>query len=488
MKEKAKALLVNPRVGSTQSLTPHLGLAVLAARLEEAGHTVLVLDYSAERSTPAITHCLEEYHPDFVGITAVTSGAAAVEGFVSQTAAWNRDAIIAVGGPHATLYPEELESVPRLSYIVRGEAEDRIAELVENAVPQSSPHVLACDRPPIQSFPIPSFRSFYNYQNITVYPLLTSKGCPFNCSFCSVHQIASRVWRARRVEDCIEEIRIARRYLPRLRHVRVIDDEPAVQGGRFQQFLGLFAQECRGLSLEIVNLRAKDITEEILGLMKRAGVFEVCFGVEHGSPAVFDEIDKGETLEDIERAAELVKQSGLFLRCCFIVGLPRDSYERTLESIRLAKRIKADFFHWNSFIPLRGTRAADWFKTHGRTFTTKERFSLPGSGGFFVPEPCVETDEFSREEHKKAYVLAILETDSYIITPGGLVSMLQAMVRYKLYGSTIKSLLRQPRCIWNHAIRFHKAGLLYDYGRRYLEDNFLAGKLTSRVSSRESRV
>ncbi|RJP72842.1 MAG: radical SAM protein [Candidatus Abyssobacteria bacterium SURF_17] len=469
---KKEILLINPRIGLTQSLTPHLGLAVLATRLEQAGHTVVTLDYSAEHSTPPLDECLRRYEPDFVGITGLTSGVGIVRRLISIIGRYNENIVVALGGPHATLYPEDLRAIADLDYIVQGEAEDRIADLVDAAVAGQFPEIVSCERPPIDKFPMPSFCSFHNFQNISVYPLLTSKGCPFNCSFCSVHKITSRAWRRRRIDDCIEEVSEARHYLPRLRHVRIIDDEPAVDRERFQLLLSRFAEARRGLSLEIVNLRAKDITQETLGLMREAGVFEVCFGVEHGNPTVFEHIEKGETLEDIARAAELVKSSGLFLRCCFIVGLPFDSYERTLESIEFAKKIKADFIHWNSFIPLRGTRAADWFSAHGRVFDTKEQFSLSGSGGFFVPEPCVETDDFKKEDRKKAYALALLETGSYVLTPRGLVEILRAMFRYELYASTLKSLVRQPGRIFKTLLRFRKAGLLSGYARRYFKGTF----------------
>jgi anaerobic magnesium-protoporphyrin IX monomethyl ester cyclase len=475
---KKKILLINPRIGDTQSLTPHLGLAVLAARLESAGADVLTLDYSAEHTTPPLATCLQEYDPHFVGITAVTPGAAVVEDTIRRVGEFNKRAIIAVGGPHATLYADELEKVKHLSYIVQGEAEDKIVELVETSVPQAAPQIIICESPSIKEFPIPSFRSFYNHRQFQVYPLLTSKGCPFNCSFCSVHKITSRVWRGRNIDDCFEEIKEAKEYLPRLRHIRVIDDEPAINKERFHRFLSLFAEKHPGYSLEIVNLRAKDITEETLKLMKRAGVFEVCFGVEHGSPAVFKEIDKGETLEEIARAADLVKKSRLFLRCCFIIGLPNDSFERTLESIAFAKRIKADFFHWNAYIPLRGTRAAEWYRANGKIIA-EERFSLSGSSGFFIPEPSVETRDFTAEEQKIAYALAVLETNSYILTPRGLRDIIHIMIRHRIYRAALKSLARQPKYIWMQARRFHKARLLPAYAQRYMKEN-LPGFLNRR--------
>jgi len=463
-----RVLLVNPRVEYAQSFTPHLGLAVLARRLGESGHRVLVLDYSAQRSTPPLNCFLSEFEPDVVGVSLLTPGMAVAHRVMETVLEHEPHIPIMVGGPHATLYADELAADSKTSYIFVGEAENHIVEIVEKAKFESNPLVINCSAQPIESFPTPDFSCFYGYTDIKVYPLLTSKGCPFQCSFCAVHKMSSRAWRTRDVVACIHELKQAKDYLPGLKQVRVIDDSPAVDVKRLKRFLRLYTQEEVNLALEIVNIRADEIDREMIDLMRGAGAFEVCFGVEHGHPEVFAAIGKGETLDDIRRAAKLVKESGLFLRCCFVVGLPHDSFAKSLYSIRLAKELGADFFHWNSFIPLKGTRAREWFEEHGRLHSEVGAFSLTGNTDFFVPEPVAEYDDFPAEEQKKAYALAVLETDSYIFRVNSIPKIVQTAMKYNLYFATAKSLLRQPLAWLRFLTRFYRTGLLRQYAMAFL--------------------
>ena len=95
--------------------------------------------------------------------------------------------------------------------------------------------------------------------------------------------------------------------------IRIIDDNPGVSKIRFKSFLHLFIESEFNLDLEITNLRADHFDEEIVELLKKAGVSQIVLGVEHGHPEVFTKIDKGETLEDIKKAACLIKGAGIFL-------------------------------------------------------------------------------------------------------------------------------------------------------------------------------
>lgn len=463
-----KVLLINPRVEYAQSFTPHLGLAVLARRLGESGHRVSVLDYSAQRSTPPLDYFLSEFEPDVVGVSLLTAGIAVAHRVMETVLEYEPHMPIMVGGPHATLYADELATDSKISYIFSGEAENHIVEVVEKARFENKPVVINCSAQPIESFPIPDFSCFYGYTDIKVYPLLTSKGCPFQCSFCAVHKISSRLWRTRDIMTCTDELKQAKGYLPGLKQVRIIDDSPGVDVRRLKRFLRLYAQEKVNLPLEIVNIRADEIDHEMVDLMREAGVFEVCFGVEHGHPEVFAAIGKGETLEDIRRAAKLIKESGLFLRCCFVVGLPHDSFAKSLYSIRLAKELRADFFHWNSFIPLKGTRAREWFEEHGQLHNEVGAFSLSGNTDFFVPEPVAEYEDFSTEDQKKAYALAVLETDSYIFRVHSIPKIVQTAIKYNFYFAAAKSLLRQPFVWLQFLARFYQTGLLRHYAMAFL--------------------
>lgn len=455
-----KILLIHPQVEKIENFTPHLGFALLASKLKEAGHKVLVIDYAIGENYPSAGKILKQFKPDVVGISLYTAAFKVADRIIEIVKKYNKKMPILVGGPHATLYFQDLKKDKRIDYIFRGEAENYLVDIVEKAYSRKTPLVINCPPHDLSDYPLPDFTSFYQYEEIVTYPLQTSRGCPYNCSFCSVRLISSKQWRPRKPEECIEEIKKVKKILPNLKLVRIIDDNPGVSRTRLKSFLRLFTKSKFNLDLEITNLRADHFDKEIIKLMKKAGVSQIVLGVEHGHPEVFAKIDKGETLDDIRKAARLIKEAGIFLRCCFIVGLPYDTFEKFKSSIRFAKEIKADFFHWNAFTPHKGIRARKWLEKHGRVYNEIGHVSLQGTTDFFVAEPIVETPEFSREDQRKAYALAILETNNYIFRIRSIPKLLEVAIKYDLYFPVAKSLLTQPLVWLKHLIRLARCGLL----------------------------
>jgi len=455
-----KILLIHPRVEKIENFTPHLGLAVIAGRLKEAGYKVFVVDYAVGKDIPPIAEVLKSYKPDVVGISLYTAACTIGDKTIDTIKKYNKEIPILVGGPHATLYYQDLKKDMRIDYIFKGEADKYIVEVVKEVNLQKTPRVIECLPSDLSDYPQPDFTSFYNYKEIVTYPLQTSRGCPHNCIFCSVRLISSRKWRSRDPKKCIAEITEAKKQLPKMKLVRIIDDNPGVLKGRLKTFLKLFIQNKFNLDLEITNLRADHFDKEIVKLIKKTGISQLVLGVEHGNPSVFAKVDKGETLDDIKKAARLIKDAGIFLRCCFIIGLPYDSYEKFKSSIALAKEIKADFFHWNAFTPFKGTRAREWYEKNGIIYNELDHVSLQGTTDFFIGEPVVETPQFTIAEQKKAYALAMLETNNYIFKVKSIGMLLNVAIKYDFYFLVAKSLVTQPIVWIKHFIRLYKCGLL----------------------------
>ena len=274
-----------------------------------------------------------------------------------------------------------------------------------------SPQIISSPLPDLNSLPYPDYTSFYGYKRIQAYPLITSRGCPYNCSFCAVHLISSRMWRPRKPDNCINELKKAKETLPNLKAVVIQDDNPLVDSNRFEKFLRLFVDANFGWRLELINARADQIDDELVKLLKEAGCRTIGLGIEHGDPEVFRQIDKKESLEDIRRASEIVKRHGLKLNGCFIIGLPGDSFSKTYASINFAKQLSLDYVYWNMATPYRGTRIRSWYKQVGG-----QLFNEIGHSSYTAPssceEPLCESPDFTREERRKAYLAAILETNT----------------------------------------------------------------------------
>jgi SAM-dependent methyltransferase len=449
----SRVLLIGPRQQDLRSPSawPHLGLAILATILEQGGHKTRVVDYAYSPDSPSPVSLVESFKPDVVGVSLYTQFATLACSLIKEIRKV-KDIPIIVGGPHATLYHEMLLENPDIGCVVRGEAEGVINELVSNACTGSLPRLVEPPRPEMDEVPMPKFHMCDGYERMISFPMQMSRGCPFNCVFCEVHKLSGRWMRYRDIDRCIQDIKQAKRDLPYLRELRIVDDCPMAHVGRFKRFLHQYIQEDLGLDMFIDNVRADQIDEEMVELLWRCRLHHICIGVESGNRIVFQEIQKGERLQDIERCARIVKRQGIRLDACFVIGLPFSTYERELDSLRLAKRLKLTHIFWNMFVPYRGTRAREWFERHGTLLGELDAGSLIDNNLRFSRPSC-EAPEFPVKERERFWVRATLETASFDFRPALIPRIIGLLIRYRIPLSVfpmVKSLLlKLPRkALW----------------------------------------
>jgi anaerobic magnesium-protoporphyrin IX monomethyl ester cyclase len=441
-----KVLLVNPKRESVVAYgLPHLGLALLAAVLRNDGHEVLVVDYLLALDTPPLNHFLNNFSPDIVGISTHTAIVSKVFRLISDVCDYNPMIPIIVGGPHATLYPEDFLRDGRVSYIMRGESEEKIAEIVNRAIKMEAPQIIDCLPVDVQKLPFPDFRCFYGFASIISYPLSTSRGCQHRCSFCAVHMLSSKTYRWREIGICCEEVSNACKLLPNLTTVTVTDDNSTALKERFRNFLLEYIEKI-DLPLGFCYIRADSIDGEVLTLLKRTKTSSVCIIFEHAHPQVYKHIHKGEELDTIIKAARLIKEYGLGLDTGFIIGLPYDTFEKTKCSVELAKRLHAGRVYWNMLIPYKGTEVREWFIKNGKLLGEADKTSLVDFS-CFCDEPAVETEDMTAEDRKKAYFYAMLETNSYVLMMKDILKDIPRLFitahKYGLYKTLAKNLIFQ---------------------------------------------
>ena len=292
--------------------------------------------------------------------------------------------------------------------------------------------IIRSEPPDPKYLPFPNFQTFLGYNQIQNYPLLTSRGCPFNCSFCAVRFVSTRKWRSRNPEDCIEELLQAKKDLKNLNIVTIYDDNPMFKKNHIKNFIKLYLDENINLPLNIINTRADSLDDEIISLLKKAKCPLIGIGVESGDKEVFKKISKGETLGDIEKAVNLIKKHKIPLALCFVIGLEGDTFEKTKKSIELAKTLKPNHIYWNMITPFEGTSIKEWYDKNGKVFNLINTSSYV-DGDFMCEEPCAETPEFSIKERKKAYILAILKTNDSRLKLSDINRLLPYIKQYRLY-------------------------------------------------------
>ncbi len=416
----------------------HMGLSLLAQILEEGGHTVRIVDYAFLRGmgrevrAPEVEEVITDFQPDVVGVTVFTYFYDECLKLVERISACTQAPLI-LGGPHFAVFPEDFRQDPRVSYIVRGEAEDVILELVNNATRGKRSVFIQAPSPLAGEIPKINLDAAAGNQHLKVYQIQLSRGCPYGCTFCSVHQVSSRTIRARDIDVCLEQICEAKDRWPSIETVCITDDCPTYDRERFKRFLRGFAERKIGGTIWVDNMRANLLDEEMLQLYVKAGGSNICLGVETGHPEVFDAINKGESLQDIRYAAEMIHKYRLALGLCFVIGLPGDTLERHRASMQLARQIKPDYIFWNMCIPWPGTGIHRWYIEHG-TIGDIRNFSTLIDPQVRFSDPVAVSADFPKQDRIKAWLMANLETHNYFHL-SHLGRIVRLVARYGLYGS-----------------------------------------------------
>jgi anaerobic magnesium-protoporphyrin IX monomethyl ester cyclase len=370
--------------------TPPLALLSLATVLKRQGFEIFVFDRDGfAGGSEEMVAAVADLGPDLVGLPLYT-GVEEMREFGRIAAELRRRlprARIIAGGPHVTACPEQtLARFPEVDLVLRAEADETFPELVEQlAANRAHPDVPGlCRRhnggflcrdigdPPEKLDDIPiADRSLLaeNYRRGVYWRIgrrgsadlvMTSRGCPFNCKFCFK---VSHHYRARSPEHVLTELEALASF-----GVTSIDLEDDLFTASKARCVAI----CRGiraagLRLDLkVRSRANTIDRELIAELKATGVRTVVFGIESGSQAILDSMNKKVTVEDNRRAIALVKKSGLQCIADLILGFPGESVETAEETKRFLLATRPTAIQLGILCPFPKTRVYDEAKEAGR--------------------------------------------------------------------------------------------------------------------------
>lgn len=441
-----RVLLVNPAKQDCFRVDRvHMGLSLLGEILVSNGHEVKLIDYAFLRwvdkiRAPSIEEVIAEFKPHVIGLSVFTYLYKECDALIERISRCCNVPII-LGGVHFTIFPDDYHNDRRISYIVRGEAEKVVLDLIVSAKREPCPVVVDCPLPSADEIPAVNLEIAHGVQYLQAYQIQLSRGCPFNCTFCNIRSIGGRRVRTRDLGTCLSQIIQAKRQHTNIEAVAITDDCPTFDKERFKEFLRMYREANTGCRLSIDNMRANLIDEEMIQLYKLAGGQNICLGVESGCPDVFKQVRKGESLEDIIKAAELVRRHNLALGLCFVIGLPGDNLDRHSYSMRLAKTLKPDYVFWNSCIPWPRTEVHEWYLTHGEIGDLRN-FSTLIDPMVNFQDPVCSSPDFPKEDMIKAWLMANMETQDYFRDPRVISKLMSLTRKYKMYRSFAYYLLR----------------------------------------------
>ncbi|MBI4588289.1 MAG: B12-binding domain-containing radical SAM protein [Candidatus Rokubacteria bacterium] len=442
----ARIALVSADSGrrDARSPWPHYGLTLLATALHAASYDARVFDQSYLRmSRDEFVGAVSRFSPGLVGISLYTTYVRTALELVGQLRASLPGCRVIAGGPHVSLYAEDMRADTTFTALVKGEADCVIGSIAGRVLGGEMPGIVSCESPAGPEIPVAAWGLAEGHEGMQWLPIQLSRGCPFNCSFCEVHALASRKIRYRDPSVCLDEIDAHLRLLPRVHTIRIVDDCPTLDRPRFKSFLTEYLRRGLPARIQLDNLRADTLDEELVDLLRRCRTPSICIGVESGNPEVFRMVSKGETLDEILAAARLVRQKRVPLHLCFVVGLPGSTFEAEMDSLRLAKSLRPEVIYWNTYLPHRGTRGRDWYKTHGTIYDEWDVNSLPDFNLRFTLPPA-ETPAFPRKERIRAWLKCVIETGSFLMLPDVILRALYLSARHGLWSSIPPMLRRIP--------------------------------------------
>ncbi len=446
-------LVVSKKLGQPQVFQP-MGLAYLAAVLQK-NHSVSILDANAEAwkslkktknqyhlglTLDQIQERINQINPDVVGISCQFSinekTTIAVARAVKNV---NKNIFTVFGGPHSTVMPEQVLNNSSVDFIVIGEGEVTILELIQalekkefnklhlikgiayrknNKVLQTPPRefIQNLDTLPFPTRDLLPMEKYFAATKSGRGPrkdyipsnrwinVITSRGCPYNCVFCSIHLSMGRLFRARSPENVVKEIEQDINQ-HQIKHVNFEDDNISLNKERFEQLCDLIIKKNLNITWSLPNgLRVDNLNERIVKKMKQSGCYRVFVAPESGVQKVVTQIiKKNLDLKKIEQAVILFKKYKIIVDGFFVLGFPGETKQDIQNTIKYALRLKKLGMNYAGFhiaTPLYGTELYQQAKDKGYLIRDFDASLLSPM------EPLIETSDWTAEEIKQLQKLA----------------------------------------------------------------------------------
>jgi radical SAM superfamily enzyme YgiQ (UPF0313 family) len=384
-----KITLVNPpyppSVHSHPPFIP-LGIAYLGAVAEKEGHEVTVIDCQAEKLTyEAFRNRIEQTPSDVIGATATTLLYKSAMQLITIAKQVHPHAVTMLGGSHGTFWDENaLNDYPSLDIVVRREGETTFIELLNKLQTKTSfNNVLGItfrnkegkivsnpDRPfleDLDALPFPAHHLLpldaLKRMGKVLFPLITSRGCVYWCDFCSTVRMFGRGYRMRSPKNVVDEMEMIHNKYG-VNQVTFYDDAFTVNRERVMKI----CEELHARKLDLIwdcGTRVDMVDRELLKTMHDAGCIAVWLGVESGSEAILDAMNKRIKLDQTRLAYKTAHEVGLMTIANAVLGFPGETEQTARETINFIKELNPDDVGFYVATPYPGTPMYEQVKKNG---------------------------------------------------------------------------------------------------------------------------
>jgi magnesium-protoporphyrin IX monomethyl ester (oxidative) cyclase len=406
-----KVLLIHPPITllskEIPSIVPPLGLAYIGAVLENASYKVEILDTVAlnwrnpiqtngmlqlGQKWKDIHYSIERSKPDVVGISCLFSSQAHNAHKVAELVkAYDFEVPVIMGGAHPSALPQKVLEDQNVDYVIVGEGEETMLDFLDKwskGAPLNGIEGFAYRAEKemklnpkrefiknLDSLPIPARHLLPMEEYFTAMKshlvtlmrrrftsMITSRGCPFNCVFCSIHTIWGHRWRARSPENVLLEIEhLVKTY--KIRELHFEDDNLTLDRKRIEKICDMIIESKLDLKWATPNgVAIWTLNKDLLKKMKKSGCYKLCFGIESGDTKTLKFIGKPVNLVHARKTIQWANEVGIWTDGFFVIGFPYEPSQSIHKTLQFAVESDLDFANFFIATPYPGTSLLDIMK------------------------------------------------------------------------------------------------------------------------------
>jgi radical SAM superfamily enzyme YgiQ (UPF0313 family) len=410
-----RILLITPPVKTELGpVRPSLGLGYLAQMLLENGIKYEILDMLLGHTLDDLRKKIAAFKPDLLGVSLFSNK--------YKTAYKTIECVkndfplikIVVGGPHVSCLKEKvLEDCSSIDYGVILEGEEALLELcrgekvnnIKNLMHRESGRIVTNSIREfvrdLDTINFPRYIGFEMDKYIGEKAIISSRGCPYNCTYCAVKLTSGRQVRLRSPEKVVDEIEYW--YNRGYRQFSFQDDNFTASKSRVLAVCDeIEKKKFKDLFLRCAGARADKLTYDILKRMKAVGFKTIAIGVEVGNDKMLGIIKKGEKFSDIDNAVKAACELDFDVYLNFLAGVPYETPEDRQDAVDFALKYPVFYAEWSNIIPYPGTELYDWLSE--KQYLLKQPDEYLNDNSTVSNTPVFETPDFSFEDRKKALV------------------------------------------------------------------------------------
>ncbi|MDO8603597.1 MAG: radical SAM protein [Candidatus Omnitrophota bacterium] len=412
---------VNSDINALWHYTPY-NLCLLAAVIKDICDVSILDAYTSNMSEDAFKSELRKLNPDIVGITVLMDQYASSGHTAAKIAkSINREIIVVMGGVYATVNPERAVKDNNIDFVVVGEGEYALRDLIgyvmkKNPLPQKgvcysldgkivntghADFIKDLDDIPLPAYHLINFKNYANsahrksVDSPRKYPyarIMTSRGCPYGCSFCQVEVISGREFRPRSAKNVLDEIAWLKKEYG-IKSLIFDDDNLFTDRQRAKDiFQGMIDRDI-AMPWASIAVAVFKLDEELIKLMKASGCEYIDIAIESGTERVLKKIiKKPVNFEQAKEMARSAKKEGIYVAANFIIGFPTETWDEIRQTIKFAEDIDVDYAKIFTAMPLRNTKLWELCEKES---AFKEEFDK-SEGMWNVGQ--IETKEFSSRD------------------------------------------------------------------------------------------